>query len=73
MKIKTVGELRELISNLSDDYKIEVRVRKELDMETVVKSNYPYPYKTFYTELQFDDVGVSDKVLCIGAEVSENF
>lgn len=73
MKIKTVGELRELISNLEDDYKIEVRVRKELDMEIVVKSGYPYPFKTDYTELEFDDVCVSDKVLCIGAEVSKNF
>ena len=42
-------------------------------MEIVVKSGYPYPFKTDYTELEFDDVCVSDKVLCIGAEVSKNF
>ena len=73
MKIKTVGQLRELISNLSDDYTIEVRVRKERDMQTIIESGYSYPFKTYYTELEFDDIGVSDKVLCIGTEVPEKF
>lgn len=32
---------------------------------------YPYPYETSYSELEFDDVGVSDKVLCLGVELKE--
>lgn len=74
MKIKTVGDLRNLISELSDDYKIEIRIRKDLDMATVVKSGYPYPFKTYYDgDLVFDDVGVSDKELCIGIEIPQDF
>lgn len=33
---------------------------------------YPYPYETEYTTLEFDDIGVSDKVLCLGVELNKN-
>ena len=28
-------------------------------------------YETSYSELEFDDVGVSDKVLCLGVELKD--
>ena len=29
---------------------------------------YPYPYETEYATLEFDDIGHSDRVLCLGVE-----
>lgn len=70
-KIKTVGQLRKVIENLSDDYEIEMRIRRKLTDEDIINKIYPYPYETSYSELEFDDVGVSDKVLCLGVELKE--
>ena len=71
----TVGELKKIVNNLEDDYKIQMRVRKRMADEEIIRMNkagfpaYPYPYITEYTELEFDDVGVSDRVLCLGCEI----
>ncbi|MDY6845406.1 MAG: hypothetical protein SVW57_15115 [Thermodesulfobacteriota bacterium] len=66
----TVGDLRKILKNLEDDYRIELRVRRRLTDEEVKKiCLYPYPYVTVYTDLEFDDVGVSDRVLCLGCEI----
>lgn len=76
-KIKTVGQLRKVIENLSDDYEIEMRIRRKLTDEDIIKlykkygKIYLYPYETSYSELEFDDVGVSDKVLCLGVELKD--
>ena len=75
-KIKTVGQLRKVIENLSDDYEIEMRIRRKLSDEDIIELHkkygkiYPYPYES-YSELEFDDVGVSDKVLCLGVELKD--
>lgn len=70
-KIKTVGQLREVIKNLSDDYEIDMRIRRKLTDEELKNQLYPYPYETLYTTLEFDDVGVSDKILCLGVEIKD--
>lgn len=76
-KIKTVGQLRKIIESLSDDYEIEMRVRRRLTDEEIRQLHekygkiYPYPYYTQNTDLEFDDIGVSDKVLCLGVEVED--
>ena len=67
MEIKNVGQLRKIIENLSDDYEIEMRIRRKLTDEL----RYPYPYDTEYLTLEFDDIGVSDKVLCLGVTSNE--
>lgn len=36
-KIKTVGQLRKVIENLSDDYEIEMRIRRKLTDEDIIK------------------------------------
>ena len=59
MEIKNVGQLRKIIENLSDDYEIEMRIRRKLT------------YDTEYLTLEFDDIGVSDKVLCLGVTSNE--
>ena len=77
MGIKDVGQLRKTIGNLSDDYEIEMRVRRKLTDEEIIGLHkkygriYPYPYGTSYPELEFDDAGVSDKVLCLGVTLNE--
>ena len=43
-----------------------MRVRRTLSDEELKKCLYPYPYDTEYLTLEFDDIGVSDKVLCLG-------
>lgn len=72
MEIKNVGQLRKIIDNLSDDYEIEMRVRRKLSDEELKGCRYPYPYDTEYLTLEFDDIGVSDKVLCLGV-TSKNY
>ena len=65
-EINNVGQLRKIIENLSDDYKIEMRVRHKVSDEELKTRLYPYPYDTEYLTMEFDDIGVSDKVLCLG-------
>lgn len=78
-KIKTVGQLRKVIENLSDDYEIEMRIRRKLSDDEIRELHnkygwiYPYPYETQYPELEFDDIGVSDKVLCLGVELKNEW
>lgn len=45
-----------------------MRIRRKLTLEELKDIPYPYPYETEYTTLEFDDVGVSDKVLCLGVK-----
>lgn len=71
MEIKNVGQLRKIIENLSDDYEIEMRIRRRLTDEELKESRYPYPYDTEYLTLEFDDIGVSDKVLCLSVTSNE--
>ena len=33
MKIKTVGDLRKMISNLDDDFKLDIRIMEEISEE----------------------------------------
>lgn len=66
--IKTVGDFRRITESLDDDYEIEMRIRRKLKEEELKYLLYPYPYETEYTTLEFDDVGVADKVLCLGVE-----
>lgn len=67
MKIKTIGDLRKVIANLDDDFTIEMRIRRKLTDDELKNQKYPYPYETEYFEgIEFDDIGYSDKVLCLG-------
>ena len=71
-KIKTIGDLRKIIEGLSDDFTIEFRVREKVSDEELAKRKYPYPYDTEYFDgFEFDDIGWSDKVLCIGVTEGE--
>jgi hypothetical protein len=74
MMIYTLGDFRKATEHLSDDFKIELRARKEIPEEQLLKMRYPYPFETFYSKgFNFDDVGYSDKDVCIGVEIPKEF
>ena len=39
-KIKTVGHLRKIIENLSDDYEIDIRIRRKLSDNEIKELKY---------------------------------
>ena len=67
--IKTIGDFRKLTEGLDDDFNIELRVRTKLPPEVLKEMSYPYPWKTIYSEIEFDDIGYSNKGFCIGVEI----
>lgn len=72
--IKTVGDLRRLIENLDDDYHIDFRVHYKVPKDIVEKRDYKCPYDTEYFEgFECEDIGVSDKDLCLGVTFKEDF
>ena len=64
--IKTVGDLRKISNNLDDDYKLDIRIMKEIPEEELAGRSYPYPWEMIDGYLEFQDIGYSDKELCIG-------
>ena len=70
--IRTVKDLKEQIEHLDDDFVIEFRVRRKLTEEELKNMKYPYPYETEYFDgIEFDDIGYSDKVLCLGVTFNQ--
>ena len=65
-KIETVGELRELLKDLDDDYKLDIRIMKAISEKELKNSSYPYPWDMIDGYLEFQDIGYSDKELCLG-------
>ena len=65
-KIETVGELRELLKDLDDDYKLDIRIMKAISEKELKNSSYPYPWNMIDGYLEFQDIGYSDKELCLG-------
>ena len=66
--IKTIGELKETINNVDDDFTIDVRIVRELSEEELSGSNYPYPYEYTKANLEIGDIGYSDKDVFINVE-----
>jgi len=72
-KIRTLGDFRKVTKNLSDDFVIDFRVRRKLTDEELKNMIYPYPYATLYFDgIEFDDIGYSDKELCIGVTIKDS-
>lgn len=66
--IRTIGELKKAISNIDDDFTINVRTVRELSEEELSGSNYPYPYEYTEANLEIGDIGYSDKDVFINVE-----
>ena len=68
MMIKTIGELKEAINNIDDDFTIDVRIVRELSEEKLEGSRYPYPYEYSKANIEIGDIGYSDKDVFINVE-----
>jgi len=64
--IKTVGQLRKILKDFDDDYKLEIDYMVLMTDEQLSKMAYPYPWIRKECRLEFHDVGYSDRVLCFG-------
>ena len=65
-KIETVGELRKILNDLEDNYKLDIHIMKAIPEKELKGSRYPYPCEMIDGYLEFQDIGVSDKELCLG-------
>lgn len=66
MKLNTVGDLRKIIADLDDDFKLDMRIMEEIPEEELKGMSYPYPWRMYDGHLEFQDIGYSDKELCLG-------
>ena len=62
---------KELIKMLEgcEDFDIKLTVYRKLSDEVLKKLSYPYPYENIETELELDDIGYSDNVVCLGCVI----
>ena len=71
--IKTIRELKKAISNIDDDFTIDVRIVRELSEEELSGSDYLYPYEYTKANLEIGDIGYSDKYVFINVdEISDD-
>ena len=71
MIIKTVGDLKKVLSSFDDDFILDVAMMKRLPIEEILKSKYPYPYYSTDATLEYHDVSWSDKLVCFGVYENE--
>jgi hypothetical protein len=64
MEINTVGQLKNLIKDLDDDFKLDINIMTLVPPEELIKS--PYPWSREDGRIEFHDIGYSDKVICFG-------
>ena len=64
---------QELIDKLKPyaDFDLEITVHLEVTEEELQKILYKYPHKDYRAELNIDDIGYSDNVVCIGIEITD--
>lgn len=60
-----------MIDKLKDyaDFDLEVTLHLEVMEEELRKRLYQYPYDNYKVELDIDDIGYSDEVVCMGVEI----
>ena len=68
-KIKTVGDLKKALETIPDDFEIKMIVTEELGDEELMDSLYGYPWRTTDSQLEFIDIGYSDKIVKFNAEI----
>ena len=72
MEIKTLGDFRRITKDLNDDFKLYIRIMKKVPEEELIKRGYPYPWDMIDGRMEFQDVGVADKDICIGIYEKED-
>ena len=66
VKINTVGNLRKIIADIDDDFKLDMRIMEEISEEELKGMSYPCPWNMYGATLEFQDIGYSDKELSLG-------
>lgn len=54
------------------DFTIDSRLHLEVREEILDKRMYKFPHDNYDVELSIDDIGYSDKVVCIGVTFKDN-
>lgn len=65
-KINTIGQLKELIKNIDDNFKLEIDIMNLIPDEQLIQMSYPYPWSREDAYIEYHDTGYSDKVVCFG-------
>jgi hypothetical protein len=69
MKIKTIGELKNLIKDMDDDYSIKMSIRTRVPDDEITKRLYPYPFDIELIDgIEYDDKSVSEKIISFSVE-----
>lgn len=71
MEVKTIKQLKDLIKNINDDFKIEVSIMEEISEQELLNSRYPFPWRHKQAKIEFHDIGYSDKEVCFGVYESK--
>ena len=60
-----------MISNLDDDFRLDIRIMEEIHEEELKGMSYPYPWIMHDGYLEFQDIGYSDKEICLGVTLNK--
>ena len=64
--INTVGDIRRMIEGLDDDFRLDIRIMKEVSEEELKHRIYPYPWDMEDGYMVFHDISYSEKELSVG-------
>ena len=69
----TIGELKQLIKDVPEDFEFEVNVSKRLTESDLKESSYPYPFNSerCSTDNRDFDIGWSNKKMMIDVIITE--
>lgn len=64
-------KVKDLIGKLKfyEDFDLDITVHLEVMEEELQKRTYKYPYDNYKAEIDIDDIGYSDNVVCIGVKI----
>ena len=64
MRIKTVGQLKNIIADIDDDFELSISLRELVPEEELNKRVYKFPYDDTDCEMELDDIGHSSHQIC---------
>ncbi len=65
---------QELIDKLKPyaGFDLDIKVHLVVMEEELQKWFYKYPHASYKAELSIDDIGYSDRIVCIGVEIADD-
>jgi len=68
MRINTVGELKNILKNINDDFTLTIKIRTKVSDEELENRTWKYPYDFQEAIIEFNDIAYSDKRVAFGIE-----